>query len=133
LKSWTEAAAWTSESSLYRNQSWDDNPDLFGIKIARDIARAFLKHATLSVSPPDFLNCGGDRNHAVGDPFRHFQRFYSLTALLREFSQFYDIFFIICTLINNNFYPRRLFATLTSAAKKICPSVRAQTGWGGDI
>ncbi len=29
LKSRTEAAAWTLESSLYRNQSWDNNLDLF--------------------------------------------------------------------------------------------------------
>jgi hypothetical protein len=50
----------------YRNQSWDDSPDLFGIKIARDLASAFLKRATLSVSPPDFLNCGSGKNHAIG-------------------------------------------------------------------
>jgi hypothetical protein len=64
------------ESSLHRNQSWGVNPDLFGIKIARDLARAFLKPPTVSVPPPDFLNCGGDRNIAVCDRFRHFQRFY---------------------------------------------------------
>jgi hypothetical protein len=29
LKSSTEAAAWTLKSSPYRNQHWDDNPDLF--------------------------------------------------------------------------------------------------------
>jgi hypothetical protein len=52
--------------------------------------------------------------------FCHFQRFYSLTALLKELSQFYDIFFIICTFMNNDFYPHRLFAALTSAGKKIC-------------
>jgi hypothetical protein len=61
LESWTEAAVWTCELSLYLNQSWDDNADLFGVKIAR----AFLKHPTLSVLPLDFLNYGGDRNHDV--------------------------------------------------------------------
>ncbi len=53
LKSQTEAAAWTWESSFDRNQSWDVNLDLFGIKIARDLVRAFLKHPTLSVLPPN--------------------------------------------------------------------------------
>ncbi len=33
LKSWTEAAAWTRSCSHYRNMSWDNNPDLFGLKI----------------------------------------------------------------------------------------------------
>jgi hypothetical protein len=47
LKSWTEAAVWTLESSLFRNQSWDDNPDLFGVKIARDLARAI--HFSFSI------------------------------------------------------------------------------------
>ncbi len=61
LKSCTEAAACTLEWSLYRNQSWDDNPDLFGIKIARDLVRSFLKHPTSSVILPDFLNYCGDR------------------------------------------------------------------------
>jgi hypothetical protein len=133
LKSWTEAVAWTSELSIYRNQSWYDNPDLFSIKITRDLARALLKCSLLSVSPPDFLNCGGDRNHAVGDPFCHFQHFYSLTALLKKLSQFYDIFFFICTLMNNDFYLHRLFADLTSAGKKNLRPVRPQTGWGGGI
>ncbi len=91
LKTRTEAAAWTLESSLYRNQSWDNNPELFGIKIARDFARAFLKRPTVSVSPSEFLNCSGDRNHPVGDRFHNFQRFYFLTALLKECSQFYNI------------------------------------------
>jgi hypothetical protein len=67
-----EAAAWTLEASLYRNQSWDVNPDLFSIKIARDLARAFLKRPTVSVLAPDFLNTGGNRNHAIGDRSRHF-------------------------------------------------------------
>jgi hypothetical protein len=85
------------EWSFYRNQSWDDDPDLFGIKIARDLVGAFLKHPTLSVFLPDFLNYCGNRKQDVGYPFHHFQRFYSLTDLLEEFSCFYDIFLFLCT------------------------------------
>jgi hypothetical protein len=44
-------------------------------------------------------------NHADVDPFRHFQCCYSFTALLKEFSWFYDTFLFICTFINNNFFP----------------------------
>jgi hypothetical protein len=66
------AAAGTCESSFYRNRYWVDNPDLFGVKIARDLTIAFLKHLLFSVSPPNFLNCVGDRNHNVGGPFCNF-------------------------------------------------------------
>jgi hypothetical protein len=67
-------------SSLYRNQSWDNNPDLFGVKIVRDLARAFLNQTVLTISPPDFLNSSGDSNYDVGGPFRNS----SSTALVRE-------------------------------------------------
>jgi hypothetical protein len=92
-----------------------------------------LKHPTVSVSPPDFLNCSDNRNSAVGDRFCHFQRFYSLTTFLKEFSQFFDKFFIVCTFINNDFHHRRRFAALAGVAKQICASVRARTGWGRGI
>jgi hypothetical protein len=52
--------------------SWDDNPDLFGLKISRDIARAFVMFAALRVSPPDFLKGDNDSSHNVDGPFRHF-------------------------------------------------------------
>jgi hypothetical protein len=32
-----------------QNQSWDDNPDLFDIKIAIDLARDFLEQRKLTV------------------------------------------------------------------------------------
>ncbi len=80
--SWTEVLAWTAASSLYINQSWDHNPDLFSIKIARDLTRAISKQPALTVFlPPDFI----DSNLAVGSPSRHFGRFSSSTALMREF------------------------------------------------
>jgi hypothetical protein len=80
--SWTEVVAWTAASSLYINQSWDYNPDLFCMKIARDLARAISKQTALTVFlPPDF----SDSNLAVGSPSRHFGRLSSSTALMREF------------------------------------------------
>jgi hypothetical protein len=108
LKSWTETAVWTQESSLYRNQSWYNNPDLFGVKITRHLAAAFLKHLTISVSLPDFLNCGCNRNHDIGNPFPQFQRFYSLTALLKKFSWFYDQFLFPYTFFTNDIFPADL-------------------------
>jgi hypothetical protein len=37
-----EAALWTEASSLHRIQSWDNNLGLFSLKIAVELARAFL-------------------------------------------------------------------------------------------
>jgi hypothetical protein len=37
--------------------------------------------AALSVSPPDFLNGGGNSDYDVGSPFHHFGYFSSLKAL----------------------------------------------------
>jgi hypothetical protein len=45
---------------------------LFGLKISLDMARAFLTEAALTVLPPDFLSIGGNTDHNVAGPFRHF-------------------------------------------------------------
>jgi hypothetical protein len=58
----SETLAWTGISSLHGNQSWDDNLDLFGLKITRDLARAFLMHILLTVLPQDCLNSGAKTN-----------------------------------------------------------------------
>jgi hypothetical protein len=78
MKSWSEAAAWTRESSLYLNQSWDDNPDLF--KADRNLARAILMPIAFMVLPPDFLNSGGKNKPNVGGCFCHFDRFFVFTS-----------------------------------------------------
>jgi hypothetical protein len=72
LKSWTEVAAWTATLTLYRNQSWDDNQDLFSMKIARDWAKVFLKQTALTVFQSDFPGSGS--NSGILFVF-HFQRF----------------------------------------------------------
>jgi hypothetical protein len=43
-------SVWSAVSSLYGDQSWDDNPGLFGFKIDWNLARTFLNKATLTVS-----------------------------------------------------------------------------------
>jgi hypothetical protein len=55
------------------------------LKIGWDVARTFLKEATSTVSPPDLLYSGGDGNHNIGDLFRHFGIFSSLTAMMIKF------------------------------------------------
>jgi hypothetical protein len=69
LDSRTEAAVWTGESSRHRNQSWDDNPDLSGLKIARDLVRAFLMQILLIVLPPNFTNSRGENKYDVSGYF----------------------------------------------------------------
>jgi hypothetical protein len=41
----------------------------------KDVARASLMEAVLTVLLPYFLNIGGDSNHDVGGPFHHFGYF----------------------------------------------------------
>jgi hypothetical protein len=86
LKSWTEAAVWTGASSLYINQSWDINPDLFGLKIAKKLAIAYLTQIASTVSPPDSRNSSSESTYNVVGHFLHFS-FSSLTALLTRFVQ----------------------------------------------
>jgi hypothetical protein len=125
-------AVWTAASPLFKNQSWDDNPDLFGVKITRDLARVFLKQTTLTVLLPNFLNSNSDSNHDVGGPFRLFVHFSSLKALVGEFGWFYDMFLSPYTLSTDNF-SCQLFCTLTSAAMKMQTSITAWTRLGSDI
>jgi hypothetical protein len=67
-------------------------------------------------------------NHVVGNPFCHFQCFYSLTALLKEFNWFYDIFLFLYTFLTKDFVPAEFFfAVLARTVTKICFSVIAQT------
>jgi hypothetical protein len=70
--------------------SWDDNPDLSGLKIGLDLVRAFVMSSTLTVLPLDFLNGGDGGNHNVSDPFGHFCNFFVLTALMIKFVQMVD-------------------------------------------
>ncbi len=67
--SWTEIAVWTGSLAYYRNLSWDDNLDLYDLKVSWDVGRAVVLNAALLVSPPYFWNGGGDKNHNVSDPF----------------------------------------------------------------
>jgi hypothetical protein len=76
----TEATVWTGASSQYRNQTWNDNPELFGLKISWDLARAFMMEAALMVSPPDFLNSFNDSTHDVSSPFLYLLNLPYLTA-----------------------------------------------------
>ncbi len=53
-------------------KSWDGTPDLFGLKISRDLARALiLMQASLTVSRPVCLNMGDNSNHNITSPFCH--------------------------------------------------------------
>ncbi len=70
----------TGSSPLYRNLCWDNNSDLFGLKIGWDVAWTLVKRAALMVSPPGFRNLGGDSNDVVGDPFCHFGYFFVLNS-----------------------------------------------------
>ncbi len=82
LKSWTEVAAWTAALPLYRNQSWDDNQDLFSVKIARDLAKEFLKQTAL-------ICCQTFQAVAATVAFC---LFFVFMAFMREVGWFYDIF-----------------------------------------
>jgi hypothetical protein len=101
LKSWTKVAAWTAALSLYKNLSSDNNLGLFGLKISWDLARAFLMYAKLTVSLLKLLKSGGNSN-----PFLCFCHFFSLTALIKEFSLFYVILFSPYTLFTKDFFSR---------------------------
>ncbi len=117
-----EAAAWTWTSSHYRDQSWDDNLGLLGVKITRDLARAFLKHTTLMhTTPPKFLNFGSDINHDVGGPLCHFWRFSSLKDLLKEFRQFHDIFLFLYLFSINDFFHAKFLQPLRARWQKWAP------------
>jgi hypothetical protein len=67
---------------LQKNQPWDSDIGLFGVKIGWDVVKAFLKEAALTVLPPDLVYSGGDSNGDVGGRFRHFGLFSSLSALM---------------------------------------------------
>jgi hypothetical protein len=58
------------------------NRGLFNLKIARELARAFLVWATLTDSPPVFLNGGSNSKHDVESTFCHFGRLLFLIALM---------------------------------------------------
>jgi hypothetical protein len=98
---------------------WQSGP--FQRKITRDLARAFLKPPKLSILPTDFLNCGSDRYHDVGSPFRHFWRFSSLTALLNKFGWFYDIFLSLYTLCTKDFFPAIFLQPWRARRQKCAP------------
>ncbi len=61
--------------SFHKNQPWDGNVGLVGLKIGWDVVRAFLTETAWMVSPPDFLNVGSDTNQDVSGPFHHFGYF----------------------------------------------------------
>jgi hypothetical protein len=73
-----------------RNQSWNNNPGLFGLKITRDLARAFLLKAELAFLLPVFLDGSGNNNHNVCGPFCHFAGFLSLIDLKIQFIRLID-------------------------------------------
>ncbi len=68
--------ALSGSSFSHENLPWDDNIDLFGLKISWDVARAFLTVDALVVLPPDFLYIGNNSNHDIGGPFGHFSLFF---------------------------------------------------------
>jgi hypothetical protein len=57
--------------SLHENQSWNNNPGLFGLKIVWDLAWAVLVSA-LTVSLLDFQNSGSNSNHNFSGSFCRF-------------------------------------------------------------
>jgi hypothetical protein len=48
----------------------------FGVKVTRDLARAFLMPILLTVSPPDFLNRSSENKQDVSCRFRNFDSFF---------------------------------------------------------
>jgi hypothetical protein len=68
--------------SFRKNQPWDNNMQLFGLKIGWDIARAFLAEAALTVLPPDLVYSGSGSNHNVSSRFHLFGIFSSFTGLM---------------------------------------------------
>jgi hypothetical protein len=71
--------------SLHKNQPWDDDMGLFGLKIGWDIARGFLMEAASMASPQDLLYSSSNSNHNDGGHFCHFVIFLSLTAIMIKF------------------------------------------------
>ncbi len=86
------------------------------------------------VSPPDFLNSGGNSNHDVGSPFHHSVSFLLslFTALMREFSWLYDMFLSLQTLTTNGFF-LPTFCSPASAATKRRETIIAGTRWGSGM
>jgi hypothetical protein len=72
-------------SLAHCRNSWDDNPDLSGLKISWEIARAFVMSPVLTVLLPDFLNGGSDGNHDVAIIF-------VISAIISVFNSFYVTF-----------------------------------------
>jgi hypothetical protein len=64
-----------------KNLSRNNNPGLFGSKIARDLAIDFLMLAALIVSLSIFLNSSGDFNHNVSGLFCHFSHFFCFSYI----------------------------------------------------
>jgi hypothetical protein len=57
---------WTRLLSHYRNTSWDNNLDLFVLKITRNLEESLLGVDCIVVSPLDILNSRSDSNHNMG-------------------------------------------------------------------
>ncbi len=73
--------------SLNRNQSLENSTDLFGLKIVRALARAFLILATLIISSPNFLiSCKNNTNLDIDGPFYNF-----MTVLVSFDDSIYEI------------------------------------------
>jgi hypothetical protein len=116
--------------SEYRNLSWNDNPCLFSLKIARDLARALLMMAALTVSPPDFQD-GITTAHVGGGLFCHFYHFfaYGIIDYIIQFIRQIEWVYSLYGLFINGFISCGLFAALASAAMHSFTCVIAVAGW----
>jgi hypothetical protein len=61
LKVLAVVAAWIGSSSYYRNMSWDDTMDFFGLKIGWDLCN---------------VSCDRDSSHDIGGLFHYFGYFF---------------------------------------------------------
>jgi hypothetical protein len=61
---------------LYRNQFWDNKTDFFDLKIAMDLAGAFLVQTALTVLSSDFPNSVGESIPDISGHFCNFSCFF---------------------------------------------------------
>jgi hypothetical protein len=80
-------------------------------------------YASLTISPPDFLNSSSGSLPDVGSTFRHFGYSLFFTAFTTEYIWLYDIFLSQYALPTNDFISCRCFRALASmVTKKMPPS-----------
>ncbi len=107
-----------SATSQFRKQSWEDSPDLFGLKIGWDLDWASLMSTVLTVLPLGFLKSSGHSN----SPFHQFGYFFIWTASMIQYVWVWVCVWqclILRGIVEQQFHSCQCFAALASIAMKL--------------